>query len=109
MALLAAIAHPERLEATLERLGILPVTTRLFRDHHHFCESDIDGLPGVGEAGTHGVLVTTEKDWPRLRAVLPHRSRVTLVVQSLRWNEPGAEAWWIDWLRAVVTNAAGAA
>ena len=109
VALLAAIAHPERLEATMEHLGILPMTTRLFRDHHRFCESDIAGLAGVGEAGARGVLVTTEKDWPRLRAVLPPRSRVNLVVQSLRWNEPGAEAWWIDWMRTVVTGATGRA
>jgi tetraacyldisaccharide 4'-kinase len=107
--LLAAIAHPERLDATLERLDILPMTTRLFRDHHRFCESDIEGLPGVGEAGSRGVLVTTEKDWPRLRVVLPPRSRVALVVQSLRWNEPGAEAWWIDWLRTVTAAAVGTA
>jgi tetraacyldisaccharide 4'-kinase len=109
VALLAAIAHPERLQASLERLHILPVTTRLFRDHHRFCESNIEDLPGVGEAGAGGVLVTTEKDWPRLRSVLPPVSRVSLVVQSLRWNESGAEAWWIDWLRAVTASAAGAA
>jgi hypothetical protein len=53
--------------------------------------------------------VTTEKDWPRLRGVLPPGSRVSLVVQSLRWNESGVEAWWIDWLRAVTTSAADAA
>ena len=101
VALLAAIAHPERLKITMERLGLLPATSRLFRDHHRFRESDVAGLPGVGEAGARGVLVTTEKDWPRLRAVLPPHSRVALVVQSLRWNEPVAESWWIDWLRAV--------
>ena len=79
------------------------------RDHHRFCERDIAGLPGVGGAGAHGVLVTTEKDWPRLRGVLPARSRVALLVLSLRWNEPGAESWWIGWLRAVATGPAGSA
>jgi tetraacyldisaccharide 4'-kinase len=109
IALLAAIAHPERLAETLERLDLRPVTTRLFRDHHRFCEGDIERLPGVGEERARGVLVTTEKDWPRLRGVLPPRSRVALVVQSLRWNEPDAEAWWTDWLRQVTAAGAGAA
>lgn len=109
VALLAAIAHPERLEAALKRLNLVPAMTRFFRDHHRFRESDILGLPGVGEAGAGGVLLTTEKDWPRLRGVLPPRSRVTLVVQSLRWNEPGAEAWWSEWLRAVTKGAGGPA
>jgi tetraacyldisaccharide 4'-kinase len=109
VALLAAIAHPERLEGTLSRLGLQPATTRLFRDHHRFCEGDLEGLPGVGETGVGGVLVTTEKDWPRLRGVLPPGSRVSLVVQSLRWNEPGAEGWWIQWLRTVTMKAVGPA
>jgi tetraacyldisaccharide 4'-kinase len=109
VALLAAIAHPERLAETMERLGLTPAATRLFRDHHRFSESDLVGLSGVGETGARGVLLTTEKDWPRLRGVLPPGSRVALIVQSLRWNEPDAEPWWIDWLRAATTITAATA
>lgn len=106
VALLAAIAHPERLPETLHRLGLSPVEERFFRDHHTFDKRDLGGLAGVGEIGAPGLLVTTEKDWPRLRGVLPAGSRVALLVQSLRWNEPDAESWWLGWLRRLAAGSA---
>ncbi len=108
IALLAAIAHPERLEEMLEGLDLRPAVRRFFRDHHRFRERDLRGLPGVGGDGPRGLLVTTEKDWPRLRGVLPPGSQAALIVQSLRWNEPDAEVWWIGWLRKLVAAGAGA-
>jgi tetraacyldisaccharide 4'-kinase len=107
VALLAGIAHPERLPESLGQLGLSAIETRFFHDHHRFGSRDLEGLVGVGAGKIPGVLVTTEKDWPRLRGVLPAGSRVALLVQSLRWNEPGAEAWWVDWLRGVSERVAG--
>lgn len=98
--LVAGIAHPERLPAALAELGHLVGEERLFRDHHRYEESDLQGH------APEAALVTTEKDWPRLRRVLDPRARVTLLVQSIRWNEAGAEAGWREWLAGVVRLAA---
>lgn len=91
--LLAGIAHPERLLASLASLGAPLRDARLFPDHHRFRRADLRGLESR-------ILVTTEKDWSRLEPILPEGARVMLLRQRIRWNEPGAEAGWIEWLRA---------
>lgn len=48
------------------------------------------------------VIVTTEKDWPRLRPALPPEARVALLAQTICWNEEGATAGWLEWIRSVV-------
>ncbi len=94
--LIAGIAHPERLPAALASLGHPVAEARLFEDHHRYAESDLRGLSETAP------LVTTEKDWPRIRRVLSPSARVTLLVQSIRWNESGAEAGWREWLAGIV-------
>ncbi len=58
----AGIAKPERFFAALESLGIRPLRRVRFRDHHHYSARDIEKLDGE-------VLITTEKDAVRLRAL----------------------------------------
>jgi tetraacyldisaccharide 4'-kinase len=58
----AGIAKPERFFATLEAMGIHPVKTFRFRDHHHYSRREIENLGG-------DILITTEKDAVRLATV----------------------------------------
>ena len=55
----AGIAKPERFFATLESLGIHPIRSLRFRDHHRYSRRDIENLGGE-------ILITTEKDAVRL-------------------------------------------
>jgi tetraacyldisaccharide 4'-kinase len=56
----AGIAKPERFFTALESVGVQPVRTVRFRDHHHYSARDIEKLGGE-------MLITTEKDAVRLR------------------------------------------
>jgi tetraacyldisaccharide-1-P 4'-kinase len=55
----AGIAKPERFFETLRSMGIKPIRTFAFGDHHVYSQRDIEHLRG-------DVLVTTEKDAVRL-------------------------------------------
>jgi tetraacyldisaccharide 4'-kinase len=55
----AGIAKPERFFDTLRSMGIKPIRTFAFGDHHVYSQRDIEHLRG-------DVLVTTEKDAVRL-------------------------------------------
>jgi tetraacyldisaccharide 4'-kinase len=55
----AGIAKPERFFTALESVGVQPVRTVRFRDHHHYSARDIEKLGGE-------MLITTEKDAVRL-------------------------------------------
>ena len=58
----AGIAKPERFFTALESVGVQPVKTVRFRDHHHYSARDIEKLGGE-------MLITTEKDAVRLRTL----------------------------------------
>lgn len=55
--MIAALAQPDSLRRTLERLGARVVAARTFRDHHRYRERDFRGL-----AADAPIWVTTEKD-----------------------------------------------
>lgn len=63
----AGIGNPERFFGLLERLGAKVAARIVFADHHPYGESDAKRLLGLAEA-SQAALVTTEKDWVRLRA-----------------------------------------
>jgi tetraacyldisaccharide 4'-kinase len=63
----AGIGDPARFFRTLRGAGIEVARERKFADHHPFSESEIEGL--IAEARSEGLaLVTTEKDFARLRS-----------------------------------------
>jgi tetraacyldisaccharide 4'-kinase len=91
----AGIASPAGFQATLAELGVDVGATATFPDHHWYQERDLAGLEGrVAGAGLDG-LVTTEKDWVRLRPLRP--CRIPLYVVSVKLHLVAGHA---DWLAA---------
>ena len=60
---LAGIAHPERFLATLRQLGIHPVRTMLYPDHHTFTWADLQSIEAWLD---DHLVIMTEKDAARL-------------------------------------------
>lgn len=66
VAAFAGIGRPEKFFATLRSAGANLALARPFPDHYAFTSEDWAGL--AGEAAEYGaILVTTEKDWVRLK------------------------------------------
>jgi tetraacyldisaccharide 4'-kinase len=80
----AGLAAPESFVATLSALGASVAGFVEFPDHHAFTRDDIEALTRrAGSASAEG-LVTTEKDWVRLRET--GRPGVPLWVLSIRMS-----------------------
>jgi len=69
----AGLARPEAFFATLASLGIEPVTSLAFRDHHPYGDVAIGGILREAEEAGATAIVTTEKDAVKLegRVSLP--------------------------------------
>lgn len=96
----AGIASPDAFRLTLETLGVATPELVAFADHHWYTPADVVALDARAAAadGVAG-LVTTEKDWVRLRTLpLPRRPlyvvsvRLTLVAGEERWRRAFEDA-----------------
>ena len=88
----AAIGSPRAFERTLSEVGATVVEMVAFPDHHWYSRDEVLALERrAAAAGARG-LVTTEKDWVRLRR-LPPPSR-PLFVLSVRLALRAGEGQW---------------
>jgi tetraacyldisaccharide 4'-kinase len=88
----SGVGSPAGFERTLTQLGAILDDVVVFDDHHWYSGADLDDL--AARAARRGVdaLVTTEKDWVRLRALpLPARP---LYVVSIRLDLVTGEPAW---------------
>jgi tetraacyldisaccharide 4'-kinase len=88
----AGIASPAAFRATLDGLGVTVADLLAFADHHWYTAADVSALDATASTlGAEG-LVTTEKDWVRLRTV-PRSGRPLYVVSVRLELLDGEEAW----------------
>ena len=73
-----AIGNPAAFEATVRRLGAEVVETRLFPDHHRYAPADMASVAAGGLP-----VVTTAKDWVKLRHLWPAGREVHVVGQGV--------------------------
>ena len=67
--LFAAIGHPAAFRTTARSLDIEIVGERWWPDHHHYRRADLSALLRANTFPPHDLLITTEKDAVKLRAV----------------------------------------
>jgi tetraacyldisaccharide 4'-kinase len=88
----AGIAFPAGFARTLEDLGLQVAELVTFGDHHWYGARDLDALAMRARAARADALVTTEKDWVRLRRLrLPEQP---LWVVGIRLALTSGEASW---------------
>jgi tetraacyldisaccharide-1-P 4'-kinase len=63
---LSAIGNPAAFEEELKRMGAVRVIPRRFSDHRVFSDHDLSDIESHAER-EHAVIVTTEKDFVKLR------------------------------------------
>lgn len=92
LAAFAGIAAPAAFAETLRSTGIVVQEMSAFADHHWYSLDELSQLDArAGEVGAEA-LITTEKDWVRLRRLrLPHRPLYVLSVRLV--VQTGETAW----------------
>jgi tetraacyldisaccharide 4'-kinase len=83
----AGIGRPEKFFATLGGLGAKIVAERGFPDHHRYRDTELAALRRDATS-TGAMLVTTAKDWVRLRPV--ERAGIAVLDVELRWHNENA-------------------
>ena len=69
--LFTGIGQPQPLCASLKRFASAYKTEYLFDDHHHYSPADISTLEVVRQLSRAQILLTTEKDWAKLKPIWP--------------------------------------
>jgi tetraacyldisaccharide 4'-kinase len=88
----AGIGSPDGFRQTLEDTGVVEMGFARFADHHRYTRDELAALERRAYAASAVGLVTTEKDWARLRG-LPPRG-VPLYVLTVRLALLSGEAQW---------------
>jgi tetraacyldisaccharide 4'-kinase len=96
----AGIGYPDGFRRTLADAGALEAGFTRFADHHRYTRDDLGMLERRAAAASAVGLVTTEKDWSRLRALPP--PAVPLYVLAVRLALiSGASDWQAAFARAI--------
>ena len=88
----AGIGSPDGFRKTLADVGAVETGFVRFADHHRYTREELATLEQRARAAASAGLVTTEKDWARLRALLP--GSVPLYVLAVRLALLSGEAEW---------------
>jgi tetraacyldisaccharide 4'-kinase len=75
----SGIARPESFRKSLDDLGINILSFRVFGDHYPFSKGDLIKLTEEKKAIKADMLITTEKDWARIREILPDEKNIALL------------------------------
>lgn len=67
----SGIARPDAFERSLREAGVRLAGHEVFPDHHWYRERDIERIAARMRAQGAPALVTTEKDWVKLRRLVP--------------------------------------
>jgi tetraacyldisaccharide 4'-kinase len=86
------IGAPDSFRQTLAELGTTVSAFVTFADHHWYSAEDLRALGERARAVGADTLVTTEKDWVRVRRLSPLRER--LYVLSVRLELLSGDAEW---------------
>ena len=97
----AGIGAPDGFQRTLHETGVVPSGFARFADHHWYSREELRALDAQAAASGADGLVTTEKDWVRLRRLPPVKRPVYVI--AVRLALLSGEAEW----RAAFTRAAG--
>jgi tetraacyldisaccharide 4'-kinase len=88
----AGLGSPQGFADTLETAGVRRVGFAEFPDHHWFTPGDLDQLAREARASAAQGLVTTEKDWVRVRD-LPRPALPLWVLPMRLVIDGGVETW----------------
>ena len=91
--LACAVGHPQSVEQTIQQLGGKVVERRWFSDHHDYQSADVVWM--LEQASQQqAVVVTTAKDWIKLRRLWPDDQDPPHVLQQRLTIQQGEDVFW---------------
>jgi tetraacyldisaccharide 4'-kinase len=75
----SGIARPQSFGKSLEDLGVNILSFRAFGDHYPFSRGDLIKLDEERKALNGEMLITTEKDWARIREIVSDAKNIALL------------------------------
>ena len=89
---LSGIADPAAFEALVTRVGVVPVLTRRFVDHHPYCASDLEEVVSASREAGAAWIVTTLKDAVRFPPGRPAGTGIPIAVLHVTMELDGEAA-----------------
>lgn len=107
---MAGIANPQAFVAMLRSSGISVTGTRFLADHHAYTAADVTGAVNEARRCGAGWIVTTEKDWVKLRPLVSGGAvemQIAVAELSLRFHGDDS-AQLFDLIRSRIARGRGA-
>jgi tetraacyldisaccharide 4'-kinase len=89
--LLAGIGDPASFTRQIEHAGIKIIGNRWFDDHHAFTSADVSTIPASALPAS-ALVLTTEKDWVKLKPIWPPGRPIGIVKLALRFANGDEES-----------------
>ena len=85
------IARPQKFVEQLRALGVEPVATKFYRDHHAYSEADVRELLALRERSGAAGFITTEKDEINLGSQIERLGAISVARVRMDLAEPTAD------------------
>jgi len=73
------VGNPQAFLNTIRSLGVEPVGSKIYNDHHHYTDADISNIREQAMACGTNLILTTQKDWTKIRHLIPTKEGIPLV------------------------------
>ena len=91
VALLSGLGDPQGFEFTVQQLGATIASHAIYPDHHRYTPDEWRGIRASAKAAGAAAVVTTEKDWMRLRPIVAGAPDVATWVLPVRFRVVSGE------------------
>lgn len=92
----SGIARPDSFERDIGEIGLRVLAHRRFSDHHVYTEADMRALLNLHNqySAENPIVLTTEKDWPKIRACFPSDRQEVLSAFYTLQTQPVFDGRW---------------
>jgi tetraacyldisaccharide 4'-kinase len=73
------VGNPQAFLNTIRSLGVGPVGSKIYNDHHHYIDADVSNIREQARVCGANLILTTQKDWTKIRHLVLTKEGIPLV------------------------------
>jgi tetraacyldisaccharide 4'-kinase len=73
------IGNPQSFLDTIKSVNVQMVGSKIYNDHHHYIDADISNIREQARVCGANLILTTQKDWTKIRHLIPTKEDIPLV------------------------------